>query len=135
MRAGDADLAAVLAPLADADEDERLVAIAYVGGRDLAIDEGELSAAIRRSQLLLATGGDPRRALELHGRAVVALADDLDAEDRRAALQAGLALLSQPLAALPELTETLTRLRGDDDLAWRAYAGALLADSLSDDVA
>ena len=58
------------------------------------VDEAELHAALRRSELLLATGGDPRRPLELYGRAVTALADDLDEPALRAELAAGLDALA-----------------------------------------
>jgi hypothetical protein len=121
-----------LAPLADAPVDERLVALAFVAGRALVPAEHELDAAIRRAQLLLATGGDPRRALELDGRAVSALAADLDEPARRAALRLHLAELAPVLAPLPTLADALARLRADDALAWRAFAAALLADSLDD---
>ena len=36
---------------------------------------------MRRAELLLAAGGDPRRELELDGRAVTSVADDLDEPD------------------------------------------------------
>ena len=126
-------IAALLGPLAHATDSERLVGVAYLAGRDVELDPAELSASIRRSQLLLAAGGDPRRTLELGGRAVVALAEDTDAEDRRAALQAGLASLAGPLAGTAPLADAVARLRADEHLAWRAYAAALLADSLADD--
>ncbi len=126
-------LAAVLAPLADAPEDARLVGLAYVAGHGVALDETELGAALRRAHLLLATGGDPRRGLELDGRAVVAFADDLDAAGRREVLHAGLAALAGAAAGEAVLAEALERLRIDDQLAWRAYAAGILADSLADD--
>lgn len=126
-------LAAVLEPLAGAPEEVRLVGLAYVAGQDVEVDDAEVGAAIRRAHLLLATGGDPRRAVDLHGRAVVALADDLDAAERRGALQSGLAALVGPVAGRAPLVETLALLRADEHLAWRAYAAGLLADSLDDD--
>ena len=54
----------------------------------------ELHAALRRAELLLAAGGDPRRPLELYGRAVTALAEDLDDPPLRAELAAGLEALA-----------------------------------------
>ena len=70
----------------------RLVLLCFLAGRDVALDAHELGAALRRSELLLAAGGDPRRPLELHGRAVTALAEDLDEPERRAQLAAGLVI-------------------------------------------
>jgi hypothetical protein len=81
--------------------------------------------------LLLAAGGDPHRALELDGRAVQALADDLDAAERRAGLAAALDALRAAASGLERVTRALDRLRADDDLAWRWLACALLADEVS----
>jgi hypothetical protein len=52
--------------------------------------------------------------------AVIELARDLDGPDRRAALMAALARAEGAAALL-----------ADPDLAWRAYACALLADELA----
>lgn len=106
------------------------VPLAWLAGRRVRLDEDELRGAIRRAELLLAAGGDPRRALELHGRAVTALAADLDRDEARAELRSGLAELDA--GGLPRVGAELERLAADPDLAWRAYAGALLADELSD---
>jgi len=51
-----------------------------LAGRGVTFDEHELHAALCRSELLLAAGGDPRRRLELFGRAVTALAEELAGE-------------------------------------------------------
>ena len=99
---------------------------------DVPVDEDELNGALRRAQLLLATGGDPRRPLELEGRAVRSLADDLDQPDRRERLVARLAELAPDLAGLPMASATLGRLVSDPALAWRGFAAALLADALSE---
>ena len=105
---------------------EELVALALLAGRDVPLDEDELRGALRRSLLLLAAGGDPHRGLELDGRAVTALADELDTPARREALLAGLSSLAgeapgaEALAAEPEL-------------AWRLYACGLLAEELASD--
>ena len=61
-----------------ADPEEQWALLCFVAGRNVTIDAHDLNAALRRSELLLATGGDPRRPLELYGRAVTALAEDLD---------------------------------------------------------
>lgn len=109
--------------MADAED---LVALAWHAGRDVSLDEDELRGALRRSMLLLASGGDPHRGLDLDGRAVTALADELDAPDRREALLAGLRSLAgeAPDAEL---------LLAEPELAWRAYACALLAEELAGD--
>jgi hypothetical protein len=105
---------------------EELVTAAWLAGREVPLDEDELRGALRRSMLLLASGGDPRRELELDGRAVTALADELDAPDRRDALAAGLRVLAAEAPAAELLL-------GDPELAWRAYACGLLAEELARD--
>jgi hypothetical protein len=104
--------------------------LAYVAGRDVELDADELSAARRRAVLLLAAGGDPHRDLELDGRAVTALAADLAADTPRAQLAAGLDALDAH--GLPRTTAALDRLRSDPELAWRAYAAALVAEELGE---
>ena len=106
--------------------------LAYVAGQSVELDPDELRAARRRAVFLLAAGGDPHRELELDGRAVTALADDLDAPERRAQLAAGLQELRAQAAGLPRLAATLDRLIGDADLVWRAYAAALVAEELGE---
>ena len=58
--------------------EEQWVLLCFLAGQSVTVDMAELHAALRRSELLLAAGGDPRRPLELYGRAVTALAEDLD---------------------------------------------------------
>ena len=106
------------------------VSLALIAGRDLEVDEDELRGARRRAVQLLAAGGDPRRELEPDGRAVTALAADLDRPGRRAALQEGLASLKVIVEGLPQVASRLERLRADDELAWRWFACTLLADEL-----
>lgn len=130
---GAAALRAALRLAERAPQDEQLTALSFAAGAHVALDEAERAAAVRRSLLLLAAGGDPRRRLEPYGRAVSALAEDLDAPERRRALAAGLADLEGVVAGLRGLGESLRLLRRDPDLAWRAYALALLADALTDD--
>ncbi len=113
-------------------EDDRLVLLCLVASRHVALAEEDVNAALRRSELLLAAGGDPRRPLELHGRAVTALADDLDEPERRAELATGLASLSMVAERLPAATEALAALRRDADLAWQCFAMALLAEALAE---
>src|SRR5204863_7173421 len=97
-----------------------LVSIAWLAGRSVGLDPDELHGALRRAVLLLAAGGDPHREPELDGRAVTALAAELDRPERRAELE----------AALRELRERASSLLADPDLAWRALACALLAEEL-----
>jgi hypothetical protein len=115
----------------EAGDEGVLAALAYLAAQDVHLPEDELDAARRRSMLLLAAGGDPHRALELDGRAVRALADDLDTAERRARLAAALDGLSAAAAGLDRLTPALDRLRADDGLAWRWLACALLAEEIS----
>jgi hypothetical protein len=116
--------------LAAGGQDEGVVSLALVAGSEIELPEDELNASIRRAMLLLAAGGDPRRELELHGRAVTALALDLDAPDRRRQLAEELATLRRPAAGLPLVEGTLARLLVDHDLAWQAFACAVLAHEL-----
>jgi hypothetical protein len=105
--------------------------LAYVAVQSLALDEDELAGARRRALLLLASGGDPRRHLDLDGRAVAALADDLDLPVRRAALREALADLRSRANGLPGISAALDELVGDELLAWRSAACALLAEELA----
>jgi hypothetical protein len=130
MAPDDALLAAVRRAETVAPE-ERLVLLCFLAGRDVTPDALELNAALRRSELLLAAGGDPRRRLELHGRAVSALADDLDDPTLRAELAAGLASLRALAEHLPDTVAALATLRADARLAWQCYAMALLAEALA----
>lgn len=116
-----------------ADPTDQWTMLCFFAGRVVAIDEDELNAAVRRAELLLAAGGDPRRALDPFGRAASALADDLDTPDRRAALLRGLDGLREHVAGLRGARESLRLLRSDPDLAWRSYATALLAEALAEE--
>ncbi len=109
---------------------EELAPLAWLAGQLVELDEDELRGALRRSMLLLAAGGDPHRELTLDSRAVSALADELDEPARREALRGGLeGLWQQAPAPAVGLIETML---ADQDLAWRAYACALLAEELGE---
>jgi hypothetical protein len=82
------------------------------------LSEEERNAAVRRALLVFAAGGDLHRDPALDEPAVLELARDLDAPERREAL----------LAASDELSAL-----GDADLAWRAFACGLLADALGEE--
>ena len=116
---------------ATAEGDDALAVLAWLAGSELAIPEEELTGALRRGVLLLAAGGDPHRALVLDGRAVVAVADDLDTPERKVALDQRLAALQAEAEGLPAVLAALERLRRDQPLAWRSYAAGLLGEELA----
>ena len=92
------------------------VSLILVAGQDVPLEDHEASGARRRAVQLLAAGGDPRRELEPDGRAVTALAKDLDKPERRAELARGLEALRSTVDGLPEISIRLTRLESDDEL-------------------
>jgi hypothetical protein len=110
-----------------------LLSLAWLAGQEVDLDRDELRAAVRRAELLLATGGDPRRELELDGRAVNAVADDLDDPLARDQLEDALARLAAASEGLAAVSDGLARLRAQPDLAWQSYAGALLAEAIGED--
>jgi hypothetical protein len=114
-----------------AEPDEQWVTLCFVAGRGVELDPDEVSASLRRAELLLATGGDPRRKLELYGRAVTAVADDLDSEGARAELRDGLVALQSEVDGLRGASEALRVLARDTDLAWQCFACALVAEELA----
>ena len=110
-----------------------LVVLATIAGRDVHVDEDEARGAARRALLLLSAGGDPERGLDLHGRAVTAIADDLRTVDRQLALEDGLRQLRLQAEGLPHVSEALHGLSEAPDVAWRAYAAGVLAQALDED--
>jgi hypothetical protein len=106
--------------------------LAWLAGSELEIPEEELNGSLRRGVLLLAAGGDPHRALVLDGRAVVAVAGELDTPEREEALDGALAALESEAEGLPLVGSALERLRRDRELAWRAYAAGLLGEELAE---
>ena len=111
---------------------ELSTSLAYLAGTSVELDAGEVRAAVRRAELLLAAGGDPRRELEPDGRAVAALAADLDDETARAELREALERLAAEADGLPRVSAALAALLADDDLAWRSFACARLAEALAE---
>ncbi|MDQ3889685.1 MAG: hypothetical protein M3312_03925 [Actinomycetota bacterium] len=107
-----------------------LVVLASIAGGEVRVDENERHAATRRALLLLTSGGDPGRGLDLHGRAVSALADDLRTVDRQIALEQGIASVRLQAAGLAHVSELVHALMDAPEIAWRAYACALLAEEL-----
>ncbi len=112
---------------------EQWTMLCFFAGRQVTIGDDELNAAVRRAELLLAAGGDPRRRLDPFGRAATALADDLDAPERRMQLLSGLEALVTAVEGLRGARESLALLLTDHDLAWKAYATSLLAEALADE--
>jgi len=123
------DIAGVLRMLDQADADIR-PALALLAAPEGVVEPEELDPALRRAMLLLAAGGDPHRELELDGRAVIALAVELDRPERRAQVSRGLETLRPEATGLARVSPALDELLLDASLAWRAYACALLADQL-----
>jgi hypothetical protein len=119
--------------LAGEDLETRLVALVTLAGSQVVLPPDELNGAVRRAELLLATGGDPRRALELDGRAVGAFADDLEAPERLAALAAALATLRATAGDRPDVADALDVLGADAAFAWRLFAMTRLAQVLTAD--
>lgn len=116
-----------------AEPDEQWTMLCFFAGRQVTVSDDELNAAVRRAELLLAAGGDPRRRLDPFGRAATALADDLDAPERRMQLLSGLQALVAEVEGLRGARESLALLLTDHDLAWKAYATSLLAEALAEE--
>jgi len=113
--------------------DNLLLGLAWLAGQDVELDPDEVKATLRRAELLLASGGDPHRELELDGRAVTAVADDLDDPAARDQLEDSLARLTTASEGLTAVSDGLARLRAQPDLAWQSYACALLAEAIGTD--
>ena len=120
--------------LADGEGTEQLavalVVLASVAGAEVPIGKDEVHGAARRAIFLMAAGGDPERGLDLDGRAVSALAEDLRTVDRQLVLERGLQELRAQAKGLPHASEALHGLAEAPDVAWRAYAAGLLAEEL-----
>jgi hypothetical protein len=109
-----------------------LAVIAYLAGQRVEVPEAELNEARRRSLLLLAAGGDPRREIGVDDRAVKALASDLHQGERQERLAAGLDELALLARDLTRARDAVLYLAADVDLAWRLFALALLAEELAE---
>lgn len=108
-----------------------LPVLAYIAGQAVELDEDELNAARRRALLLVATGGDPHRELDVDDRAVKAVAADLYTEDRREQLARSIDALVLRVRDLPTAREAALFLAGDVELAWRLFGFGLLAEELA----
>ncbi len=76
-------------------------AVAFAVSLSLRLDEAALAGPLRRALLLLATGGDPHRTLDVDGRAVRALAGDLEALVGDDELAAAVAFVDTRARGLP----------------------------------
>jgi hypothetical protein len=85
------------------------------------LDLAERNEAIRRALFVFAAGGELHREPQLDDPAVLTLAADLDTPERRDALSSRL-----------DSVEGAEPLRSDPELAWRAFACALLAEALGE---
>ncbi len=117
----------------DARSGELLTVLVWLVAARVEIDEAERKAALRRSMLVLAAGGDPHRDLDHDEVAVERLAAELDAPQRRSGLDAALRDLVAQAEGLTVVSESLQMLLSEPDLAWRTYALALMADELADE--
>ena len=133
MTPTDADLPDPLRALEGIEPPDQWALLCLLAGHDVILDEDERRAALRRAELLLATGGDPRRPLELWGRAVTSLAEDLDGAAAREQLAAGLRELAPGTVGMTRVADALRRLEQEADLAWQCFAMALLAEALGSD--
>lgn len=107
-----------------------VVVLAAAAGQQVHVGDDELHGAARRALLLLTAGGDPERGLDLNGRAVTALAEELRTSDRQLALEQGVADLRAQAKGLPHASEAVQALAQAPEVAWRAYACSLLAEEL-----
>jgi hypothetical protein len=117
----------------DARSGELLTVLVWLVLAEVEIPDAERKAALRRSMLVLAAGGDPHRELGHDEVAVERLASELDTPERRSRLEAALRALAVGAEGLPVVSEAVAALLSEPDLAWRTYALALLADELADE--
>jgi hypothetical protein len=107
------------------------VALAWLVRDEVGLEEDEVHAARRRAMFVLAAGGDPHRDLDASSVAAGRLAAELDAPERRGALDRALAALDT--TGLPRVAAAVDALRADPERAWRTLALALLADELAEE--
>ena len=117
----------------DAGSGELLTVLVWLVMGEVEIPAAERKAALRRSMLVLAAGGDPHRELGHDEVAVERLAGELDTPERRAGLDAALRALAAGADGLPVVCESVATLLAEPDLAWRTFALALVADELADE--
>jgi hypothetical protein len=128
-----ADVAALLARVEAGELGDPLPVLAFVAGQQVELPEAELARARRRALLVLASGGDPHRELDVDAPAVKSLAADLYDEMRRARLAQAIDGLVLAARELPNVRRAALFLAADVDLAWRLLALALVAEELGED--
>ena len=133
MEPDPADVAALLARVEAGELGDPLPVLAYVAGQQVELPEEELAQARRRALLVLASGGDPHRELDVDAPAVKSLAADLYDETRRARLAQAIDGLVLAGRELPNVRRAALFLAADVDLAWRLLALALVAAELGED--
>ena len=119
--------------LAAGTAEEPEAVLSLIAGRDVELEPDEVRGAQRRGVQLLAAGGDPQRVLQVDGRAVVAVAEDLDSPERRVVFGTGLEGLRNTAAGLPNVLDRIDTLAREPDAAWRWFALTILAEELSSD--
>jgi len=112
---------------------DAFIALALVAGQTIEIDEDELQGAVKRSLLVLAAGGDPTRGIDLGGRGVETIAEDLDSPFRRKLLMEGLEGIRTRAEQRESLREVLVELEADPEIAWRAFSAARMVELLGQD--
>ena len=105
------------------------MSLAWGAGRAVAIPEDELNEALRRALVVRAVGGSPQREVTLEEDAVVRLAEELNAPDRRGELVRSL----QSLRATPgsNASRSIDALLADESFTWRCFAAGCLAAELA----
>ena len=116
--------------LAEGNQVEVEVSLILLAGRGVDVDEDELRAARRRAVQLLAAGGDPRRELDPEGRAVTALAGDLDTPARQSRARIRPGSLRPRVDGLPDVSARLDRLPRTTSSRGAGYACTLLGEEL-----
>src|SRR3982751_4356254 len=116
---------------ADAGElGDPLPVLAYLAGQAVELDAAELNASRRRALLLVASGGDPHRELDVDDRAVKSIAADLYSDARRQQLGRSIDALVLRARERDAARTAALFLAADVDLAWRLFSLGLLAEEL-----
>ncbi len=114
-------------------EVDAAAAAAFAASLSLPLDDAALAGPLRRAMLLLAAGGDPHRALEVEGRAVRALAYELEALVGDEELAAAFGFVHARARGLPGIEAAAAGLAADPGRARGAVALALLGAELAGD--
>ena len=119
--------------LAEADEATAVVTVASVAGRELELDPKSCAAPGDGRCSCSPRAATRRAGSTSTARPCVGLASELDAPERREALEDGLFRLLEGAKGLPHVSEAVRASWPRPDLAWRAYACSLLAEQLADE--